>query len=49
MLDEIKKLTGKIDKKALVGAIGLMLLSWAGLPIAYMLLVRKKKDTEEEK
>ena len=39
----------KIDKEALVKAVGVMLLSWAALPIVYYLIVRKKKEEEEEK
>jgi hypothetical protein len=47
-VDKIKDLTGKIDQKALAGAVGLMCMSWLGLPIAYWLLVRKKKEEKEE-
>lgn len=39
----------KIDHKALVGAVGLMLMSWAALPVVYWLLVRKKKEENLEK
>jgi preprotein translocase subunit SecG len=39
----------KIDKEALAKAVGVMLLSWAALPIVYYLIVRKKKDMEEVK
>ena len=39
----------KIDKEALTKAVGVMLLSWAALPIVYYLIVRKKKDMEEVK
>lgn len=39
----------KIDKAALGKAVGVMLLSWAALPIVYYLIVRKKKDMEEVK
>jgi hypothetical protein len=36
-----------IDKKALAGAIGLMLMSWAALPIVYILIAHYKKDKKE--
>ena len=39
----------KIDKEALTKAVGVMLLSWAALPIVYYLIVRKKEDMEEVK
>lgn len=40
----------KIDKPALAKAVGVMLLSWAALPIVYYLIVRRKstKDTKEK-
>ena len=44
---KLKEVVGKIDRKALAKAVGLMLLSWAALPIIYYLLVRKKKDMKE--
>ena len=47
--ESIKGLGEKIDKIALGKAVGIMLLSWAALPIVYYLLVRKKKPKEEEK
>ena len=51
--DKIGLLFEKIDKKALAGAIGLMCMSWAALPIVYWLIVRKQKEDsgkkEEEK
>ena len=40
---------GKIDKKALASAVGLMLLSWGALPIVYWLIVRKKGDEKDKK
>lgn len=46
-LDEIKSLTDKIDRKALAGAVGVMLMSWAGLPIVYWLIHRKKEVKEK--
>jgi hypothetical protein len=47
-LDEIKTLTDKIDRKALTGAVGIMLLSWAGLPLVYWLIARKNVKEKEE-
>ena len=44
MLDKLKEKVGKIDKSALSAAIGLMLLSWAALPIIYYLLIRRKNE-----
>ena len=44
MLEKLKGVGEKIDKKALAYAIGLMLMSWAALPLVYILLVRRKKD-----
>ena len=46
-MTRLKGLPAKIDKAALMKAIGLMLMSWAALPIIYYLLVRKKKPMEE--
>jgi hypothetical protein len=40
---DIKEIAGKVDRKALAGAIGLMCLSWAALPIVYWLIVRKEE------
>jgi hypothetical protein len=48
VLDKIKDLTGKIDRKALAGAVGLMLLSWGALPIVYWLILRKKGDKNKK-
>ena len=45
---EIKELTEKLDKKALAGAIGIMMLSWAALPIVYWLIVRRVEKGGEE-
>ena len=39
----------KIDKVALAKAIGIMMLSWAALPIVYWLLMRKEKKEEVKK
>lgn len=44
----IKEIPGNIDKTALASAIGLMMMSWAALPIVYWLIVRKKGDKKEE-
>jgi hypothetical protein len=45
---EIIELPGKIDKKALASAIGIMMLSWAALPIVYWLIIQlKDKNTED--
>jgi hypothetical protein len=41
--DKIAGLAKKLDKKALAGAVGLMLMSWAALPIVYWLILRLKK------
>ena len=41
---KIKDIKSNIDKQALISAIGLMLMSWAALPIVYWLIVRKKRD-----
>lgn len=49
VLDEIKGLSGKIDKKALIEAVGLMLLSWAALPIVYWLIMHKNKKGDKDK
>ena len=49
MLDKLKDKLGKVDKKALAASVGLMLISWAALPIIYWLIVRKKKPMEEVK
>ena len=40
--EDIDEALKKIDRKALAGAIGLMLMSWAALPIVYWLILRKK-------
>jgi hypothetical protein len=40
---KIKEFAEKIDKNALAGAVGLMLMSWAALPIVYWLIIRKKE------
>lgn len=39
---KVNEIAGKVDKKALAGAVGLMLISWAALPIVYWLIVKKK-------
>jgi hypothetical protein len=47
--EEIIGLTGKINKKALASAIGIMVLSWAALPIVYWLIIQlENKDTEDK-
>lgn len=40
------KIIERVDKKALAGAVGIMLLSWGALPIVYWLIVRKKEKGE---
>ena len=45
---KLKEVVGKIDRKTLATAVGIMCLSWAALPIVYYLLVRKKKKGEKE-
>jgi len=49
MFDKLKDKVGKVDKKALSMAIGLMFMSWMALPIVYFLLVRKKAPMKEVK
>ena len=46
---KLKEIAEKIDKKSFAGAIGIMLLSWAALPIVYWLIVRKKKEKKNDK
>jgi hypothetical protein len=48
ILDECKDLAGKIDKKALAGAVGLMCMSWLALPIIYWLIIRKDKNGRKD-
>ena len=45
---KIKEIAEKIDKKALVGAVGVMLMSWSALPIVYWLIVQKKKKVKKD-
>jgi uncharacterized membrane protein YbhN (UPF0104 family) len=47
-MKKIKEIAEKIDKEALAGAIGLMCLSWAALPIIYWLIVKKKNEGVEK-
>lgn len=49
MLEKVKDTFGKVDKPALGMAVGLMVMSWAALPIVYFLLVRKKRRENETK
>jgi uncharacterized membrane protein YbhN (UPF0104 family) len=42
-MKKITEIAEKIDKEALAGAIGLMCLSWAALPIVYWLIIKKKE------
>jgi uncharacterized membrane protein YbhN (UPF0104 family) len=42
-MTKIKEIAEKIDREALAGAIGLMCLSWAALPIVYWLIIKKKE------
>jgi hypothetical protein len=44
---KIKEIAEKIDKEALAGAIGLMCLSWAALPVVYWLIIKKKEGNEK--
>ena len=46
--ESIKKLGKKVDKKALVASVGVMLMSWAALPVVYYLIVRRKKEEKED-
>ena len=46
---KVKTISGKIDKKALAGAIGIMVISWGALPIVYWLIVKTQKKNDEEK
>lgn len=39
----------EIDKTVLVKAIGLMALSWAALPLVYVLLIKRKKEEKDDK
>lgn len=45
---KLKEVAEKIDKKALAAAVGLMLMSWAALPIVYWLIIRKKEQKEKK-
>lgn len=45
---KIKEIAEKIDKKALAGAVGVMLMSWSALPIVYWLIVQKKKKVKKD-
>ena len=45
----LKEIGTQIDKKALCEAVGLMLMSWAALPVVYWLIVRKKEKGERKK
>jgi hypothetical protein len=47
--NEIIGLSEKIDKKALASAIGIMMLSWAALPIVYWLIIQLKDKNTEDK
>lgn len=49
VFNKLKEKVGKLDKKALAMACGLMIISWAALPIVYLLIVRKKKAMKEVK
>jgi len=46
---KIKSITEKIDKKALAGAIGLMLMSWTALPVVYWLILKTRKTVKVQK
>ena len=45
---DIKEIAGKVDKKALASAIGIMALSWAALPIVYWLIINRKEGDKNE-
>ena len=45
---EIKELTEKLNKKALASAIGIMMLSWAALPIVYWLIIQYQEKGGKE-
>ena len=42
----MKDTVSKLDKKALGEAVGLMLMSWAALPIVYYLIKRRGNKNE---
>jgi len=46
--NEIKELTAKINKKALASAIGIMMMSWAALPIVYWLIIQREEKGGKE-
>ena len=46
--EKIEEAFEKLDKKALAGAVGLMLMSWAALPIVYWLIIQKKGGKETD-
>lgn len=48
MITKITEIAEKIDKKALAGAVGVMMLSWAALPIVYWLIVKKKERNKKD-
>ena len=44
----LKAKFGILDKKAFAGAVGIMMLSWAALPIVYVLITHYKKNPKKE-
>jgi hypothetical protein len=48
-MSKINEIAGKIDKKALAYATGLMCLSWAALPLVYWLIIKNKEKNKDEK
>jgi uncharacterized membrane protein YbhN (UPF0104 family) len=47
-MSKITENIGKIDRKALASAVGLMCLSWAALPIVYWLIVKRKVSGKKD-
>ena len=43
----LKAKFGIIDKKAFAGAVGIMAISWLGLPIVYWLIVKGQNNKKE--
>ena len=38
----------KIDKKAVAGALALLMLSWAAFPVLYIMLAKKNMEVEKK-
>lgn len=45
LLDTIKE---KVDTKAAVATVGLLLMSWLAFPIIYYMIVRSKKKVKKD-